>query len=142
MSRVGFEGVTPVLRVADLKASLAYYLDMLGFTVGWQSPVFAHVSRGKCRLFLCQGDQGAGKAWIFIGVEDVDALYAEYQASGAVIRHPPANYPWAAEMQVEDPDGNVLRMGSDRKSGTPIGDWLDADGKRWRWVDGNWADAS
>ena len=26
---------------------------------------------------------------------------------------PPTNFPWALEMQIEDPDGNVLRFGSE-----------------------------
>jgi hypothetical protein len=28
-------------------------------------------------------------------------------------------------MQVEDPDGNVLRFGSDSIKGRPYGEWLD-----------------
>ena len=28
---------------------------------------------------------------------------------------PPTTFPWALEMQIEDPDGNVLRIGSDPK---------------------------
>jgi hypothetical protein len=28
---------------------------------------------------------------------------------------PPTRYTWALKMQIEDPDGNVLRMGSDPK---------------------------
>jgi Lactoylglutathione lyase and related lyases len=136
--KTGFEGVTPVLRVSNLAVSIAYYTEKLGFSAGWSSDVFADLHRGRCHLFLCQGDQGGGKAWVWIGVEDVDALHAEYKASGAVIRHPPSNYHWACEMQVSDPDGNVLRLGSDRKQGEPFGDWLDADGKLWRWADGHW----
>ncbi len=34
---------------------------------------------------------------------------------GVGIRLPPTNYSWALEMQVEDPDGNVLRLGSEPK---------------------------
>lgn len=53
-------------------------------------------------------------------------------ARGARIRFPPTNYDWAAfEMQVEDLDGNVLRIGSDPKEGVPYGDFLDAAGVRW-----------
>jgi len=68
---------------------------------------------------------------VWIGVEDVDALMHEYRASGAKIRHPPTNYPWACEMQVEDLDGNVLRLGSDTKKDEPFGEWLDMHGKIW-----------
>jgi hypothetical protein len=33
---------------------------------------------------------------------------------------PPTNFPWALEMQVEDPDGNVLRIGSEPKTDRPF----------------------
>jgi hypothetical protein len=49
------------------------------------------------------------------------------------MRQPPANYPWGSrELHVEDPDGNVLRMGSENKPGEPFGDWVDMRGIRWR----------
>jgi hypothetical protein len=35
-------------------------------------------------------------------------------------------------MQVEDLDGNVLRIGSDPEKEKPLGVWRDADGIRWR----------
>ena len=35
-------------------------------------------------------------------------------------------------MQVEDLDGNVLRIGSDPKKDEPYGNWLDMNGVRWR----------
>jgi hypothetical protein len=28
----------------------------------------------------------------------------------------PTNYSWAVEMQIEDPDGNVLRLGSEPRT--------------------------
>ena len=34
-------------------------------------------------------------------------------------------------MQVEDPDGNILRIGSDSKPGQPMGLWLDMYGHTW-----------
>ena len=133
---VSFHGVTPVLRVSDLDASLAYYTRSLGFGVDWRDDdgnSFASVSRGRCHLFLSVGDQGNPGSWMWIGVSDVDALHDELLAKGARIRHPPANYPWGSrELQLEDPDGNVLRFGSENKLGEPFGDWLDMRGVRWR----------
>ena len=35
---VGFEGVTPILRVGSLAASLEHYVKVLGFKVDWQDP--------------------------------------------------------------------------------------------------------
>ena len=41
--------------------------------------------------------------WMFIFVENVDALYEEYQASGAIIRQKPTNFSWGVrEMNIED----------------------------------------
>jgi hypothetical protein len=60
-----------------------------------------------------QSGQGRGGAWAWIGVEDAQKLYEEYLERGVPIKLAPTNYPWALEMQVEDPDGNVLRMGSE-----------------------------
>lgn len=66
--------------------------------------------------------------WAWIGVDDVRALHAASVKSGAKIRHPPNNFDWAPEMQVEDLDGNVLRIGSDPGKDQPLGVWRDADG--------------
>jgi len=128
---VGFEGQTPILRVKDMDASLSYYVQRLGFKVNWKSPYFACVSRDRCSLFLSYGDQGHVGGWVWIGVEDASALCEEYKCSGAKIRHAPTNYEWAYEMQVEDIDGNVLRMGSEPKENEPYGEWLDMEGKVW-----------
>lgn len=45
--------------------------------------------------------------------------------------NPPTNYPWALGMQVEDLDGNVLRLGSGPKADEPCGGWLDMRGVYW-----------
>jgi catechol 2,3-dioxygenase-like lactoylglutathione lyase family enzyme len=128
---VAFEGVTPILRVRDLSASLEYYVAKLGFKINWQTLWFASVSRGRCAIFLSQGDQGHPGSWVWVSIEDAGALFREYQASGALLRNPPTNYSWAYEFQVQDLDGNVLRMGSAQKSGEPEGEWLDMNGDRW-----------
>jgi hypothetical protein len=53
------------------------------------------VNRDDAAIYLCQGDQGQPGTWAWIGVEDVAALHEVYTASGANIRCPPQNYPWA-----------------------------------------------
>jgi uncharacterized glyoxalase superfamily protein PhnB len=138
---VGFENIIPILRVRSIAASIDYYVQKLGFRIDWQAPIFASVSRGRCHIFLSEGDQGNPGVWVWIGVEDADALFDEYRASGAKIRHPPTNYDWAYEMQVEDPDGNILRMGSDQKQDQPIGEWLDMQGRCWKSEGGEWVRA-
>jgi len=44
-----------------------------------------------------------------------------FSANGAHIRSPPQNFDWAYEFQVEDPDGPVLRIGSEPKPGPTDG---------------------
>ena len=130
---VGFEGQSPILPVRDLAKSVDYYVCVLGFKLDWQTPgIFASVSRGRAFLFLCEGDQGHPGTWVWIGVEDAAALFKEYQQSGAKIRLNPTNYQWTYEMQVEDLDGNILRMGSEPLPNQPIGEWLDMHGRRWQ----------
>ena len=116
-----FHHAIPILRVADLRASLDHYLKVLGFKIDWETEFIASVSREECCIFLCQGDQGHPGSWVWIGIEDADALHDELRAKGAKIRNPPTNYYWAYEMQVEDLDGNVLRLGADEKEDQPFG---------------------
>ncbi|MGB0562326.1 MAG: bleomycin resistance family protein [Spirulinaceae cyanobacterium] len=116
-NRCQFEGLVPVLNVQNLTRSLNYYTNVLGFQKDWdwgEPPGFASVSRDGVCIFLCEQGQGQAGTWISIFVDDVDALYAEYQATGAMIRQAPTNFAWGVrEMNIEDPDGHRLRMGSE-----------------------------
>jgi hypothetical protein len=63
---VSFHGVTPILRVTDLDASLDFYIRVLEFTMNWRDEdgnSFASVSRGRCHLFLSMDDQGNPGSW-------------------------------------------------------------------------------
>ena len=139
-----FECSTPILRVGNLAASIDYYVRLLGFKLNWQyEDIIAAVSRDRCHIFLCEGDQGNPGSWVWIGVGDAEALFEEYKSSGAKVRNPPGNFPWAYEMQVEDLDGNVLRMGSEPKQGGAVGKWRDMHGDLWeRTPEGGWRRAS
>jgi predicted enzyme related to lactoylglutathione lyase len=122
--RTKFENSQPILKVADMSVSIRYYVDVLGFkNADWGDARFTSVNRDRAGIYLCQGGQGHAGTWVWIGVEDVEALYKEYKASGAKIRRPPENYPWAYEMKVEDPDGHVLRFGSEPREDLPFVDW-------------------
>lgn len=138
---VAFHGAIPILHVRDLSASVDHYVRVLGFTVDWQTPhVIASVSRGRCTLFLSQDDQGHAGSWAWIGVSDAAALHDELRARGATIRQGPTNFAWALEIQLQDPDGNVLRLGSDPLPDVPFGPWLDMRGTLWRArPDGGWS---
>jgi predicted enzyme related to lactoylglutathione lyase len=113
---VVFEGSQPILRVENMQASLHFYVDLLGFkNVPWGTDEFTSVNRDRAGIYLCKGGQGRGAAWVWIGVEDAEKLHKELKARGVKIKMPPTNYPWALEVHVEDPDGNVLRLGSEPK---------------------------
>lgn len=137
---MAIERIDPILRVADLAASLDYYVRVLGFRIDWShGGLIASVSRDGCVLMLSQGDQGHPGSWTWIGVEDCAAMHDELRANGAKIRNPPQNFPWALEMQIEDPDGNVLRVGSESIEGAPFGRWRDMNGTLWQLADGGWS---
>ena len=106
----------PILYVSRLDASIAYYRDRLGFKFDWtdgEPPDFASVSRGDTQIFMCQRCQGHPGSWIWVSTPDVDKLYADLVRRGAKVQARPENKPWGVrEMQVADPDGNVLRIGS------------------------------
>jgi uncharacterized glyoxalase superfamily protein PhnB len=108
------ERIDPILCVGNLARALAYYTEVLGFSAApWRTDVFTAVSIGERTIYLAERVQGTPGAWVWVGVGDVRPLHEHYLRRGARVRMPPTNYPWALEMQVEDPDGNVLRFGSD-----------------------------
>ena len=111
---VAFECSSPILRVENMEASVRFYVEKLSFkSASWGNNDFTSVNRDRAGIYLCRQGQGAGKAWVWIGVQDARALHDEWKARGIEIKLPPTNYSWALEFQVEDPDGNVLRLGSE-----------------------------
>jgi predicted enzyme related to lactoylglutathione lyase len=111
------ENITPILRADDLEATKRYYIDVLGFSLNWEVPYMISVARDGHALMICDGYQGQRGTWVWIGVEDAEALHAEFVAKGALIRTPPKNLEWGYEFQVEDPNGHVLRFASERRPG-------------------------
>jgi len=112
--RVHFERSQPILRVEDMQRALQFYVGKLGFkNADWSTDDFAGIERDGASMYLCRGGQGKGGAWVWLGVEDARKLHGQLEAAGVKIKLPPTNYPWALEFQIEDPDGNVLRLGSE-----------------------------
>ena len=117
-SRVHYEGSQPILRVENMQPSLRFYVGVLGFTnAPWGNDDFTSVNRDRAGIYLCRGGQGRGGAWVWLGVEDVALIYEGLKSRGVPIRMAPTNYSWALEMQIEDPDGNVLRLGVGAEGG-------------------------
>lgn len=108
----------PIFAVTNLKRSLAYYRDTLGFKIDWEwgePSDFASVTRSGATLFLGQDRHtGHGALWVF--TRDVDKLHAELKQKQATIKMPPTNMPWGnREIHVLDADGNLLRFGGPTK---------------------------
>ena len=116
------ERIIPILRVSDLAASLRWYASALGFSADWESGFMASVSRDRLAIMLWQGGQGHPGGWVWVGVDDIKPLAADLAARGVALLLPPTNFSWAYELRVADPDGNVLRFGSDPKPGLPFED--------------------
>lgn len=103
----------PVLDVADMAASLAFYRDKLGFSAAtWgEPPTFAIVQRGTISLALAAA--AVTRNWTaYLYVQDVDALYAELRGLGVDIPHAPETQPYGCrELVVDDPDGHLIAFG-------------------------------
>ena len=106
----------PIFSVSDLQASLRFYLEVLRFEKRWEwgdPPDYACVALGDAELFLCQGGQGHGGTWVYLFVDRIDSYCGEIRDRGAEIVCGPTDEPWGMrEIQVRDPDGHVLRIGT------------------------------
>ena len=121
---IHIEGVQAILSVADMNVSKAFYVDILGFEAAeWGTDDFTSVNRENAGIYLCRGAQGNPGMWIWVGFDgDIFKLHDELKAKGVKIKLPPTNYSWAMEMQIMDPDGHVLRFGTDPDQQQPFVD--------------------
>lgn len=119
---VRLECITPILYVKDMSVSLAFYVGLLGFkNAEWGDDNFTSVNRDNTGLYLCKGAQGNPGTWVWMGFDgDIQALYQALVSKGVTIKLPPTNYPWAYEMAIADPDGHVLRFGTDPDEAQPF----------------------
>jgi catechol 2,3-dioxygenase-like lactoylglutathione lyase family enzyme len=117
-------GVSPVLLVADIERSVAYYRDRLGFecaTYG-DPPDFVVARRDDATLLfaLCPEPERIAPNWqivdkvwnAYIRVDDADAVYAEVQRRGAGIDYTIYDAPHGfREFGAQDPDGYDIAFG-------------------------------
>ena len=131
--------LTPELSCTNIKVSLAFYIEILGFTIQYQRPEdgFAMLVRQGSRLMLDQISPpevtvGRRRTWISGSLEypfgrginlqmetdKVDELYATVQKAGAKI-FLPMEEKWYRrddvllgnrQFMVQDPDGYLLRF--------------------------------
>ena len=118
------EGIQPILSVKDMNASRPFYKDILGFEeADWGTDDFTSMNRDNSGIYLCRGGQGNPGTWLWIGFDgDIFQLHDQLKAKGVTIKQPPVNYSWALEMHIEDPDGHILRFGTDPDYNKPFSD--------------------
>lgn len=105
------EDVIPVLRVKAADIAVKWY-ELLGFTARWMDrtenhfPSVVEIVRDSVRMFLSEreGDVQPGTL-VYLRLHDVEAIAAEF---GTV----PEDRPWAREIELRDPDGNRIRIGT------------------------------
>jgi uncharacterized glyoxalase superfamily protein PhnB len=116
-------GLAPVLIVPEVREALDYYRDKLGFDVETWEPApatYGYARRDGYSIHLAQGEPARPNSEVvqpdlfdvYIGVDDVNAIYEELQGRGADLLHEPIERPWAMrEIRVQDPFGYILAFG-------------------------------
>ena len=131
VSGIAIEGLAPLLQVFDMRASIRFYRDVLGFTVSMRSPALSedpdHVNWCLLELDGIQlmlntaydpEDQpsspdpsrwsGHHDTCIYFGCSDVDTAY-EYLRSKGLEPDPPKVAPYGMkQLYLTDPDGYGL----------------------------------
>ena len=111
----------PVVFVADVRASAEFYRDSLGFSIGFLHgvpPFYGSVSRDGASLhlkfvhdpvFLPGAQDRDAIIMVFVEVENIKALFAEYVAAGVTFTQRLQREAWGGhDFIVRDPDGNMI----------------------------------
>jgi len=89
-----FEKSNPILYSKDVKKSLKYYIEVLGFDDSWEwgDPTdFGGIVKDGVEIFFCLNGQGSPGTWIAIIVDDVDDYHKLIKEKGAKIISQPAD---------------------------------------------------
>lgn len=104
--------IAPELPAADLRASAAYYVERLGFSLAVEMQGYAIVERDGVAIHLFD-DAGRKHtpAGVHLFTADLDELFAEFEVRGAKIAQPIERKPWGnREFRVKDDFGNELKF--------------------------------
>ena len=120
-----FKKLTPNLLVANVERSLAFYVDVLGFSRGMTVPeaspfVFASATSGAVEIFFNDAAAAikeypafAGRpigatATLFIEMEGVDALHDRLKSRVKIVMPIVTQFYGMREFAIEDTDGYVI----------------------------------
>jgi uncharacterized glyoxalase superfamily protein PhnB len=116
------------LTVNDLQTSLAWYRDVLGFTVDQKHEregklMAVSLRAGSIRVLIGQDDgrkgadrvKGEGFSMQIITAQDIDAIANRVKAAGGTLDTEPADMPWGVRMfRLQDPDKFKIVISSER----------------------------
>ena len=119
----------PGLTVNDIHKSLAWYRDVLGFSVGerWESNGVlqgVELNAGPVMFMIGQDDwkkgrdrvKGAGVRFYCTTDQDIDRLASRIKASGGTLTQEPKDQPWnTRDLAVDDPDGYKITIAKELK---------------------------
>jgi catechol 2,3-dioxygenase-like lactoylglutathione lyase family enzyme len=125
MSNLNF--ISPFFIVSDLKDSVSFYVNKLGFKVWFtgpdDNPYWAMIGRGPVSIMLKaivdeikpipNHTRHEWAPWdAYISIEDPDALFEEFSSTGTIFRQPiHDNSDNLRGFEVADADGYVLFFG-------------------------------
>jgi hypothetical protein len=116
--------IAPVFLVEDVRLAAEHYRDKLGFELTsyfGEPPEFTIVSRDGVKIalsLLAKGRGGSNRQWkkdaidAYIWVSNVEALYKQFETSGANLPGPPVLRIYGLkEIEVRDLDGYLICFG-------------------------------
>ena len=117
------------LTVKDLQKSLAWYTDVIGFTVDRKIERDGKLrgvalKAGTVRISINQDDgakgwtrvKGEGFSFVITTDQNIDEIAAGIRARGGVLDTEPADMPWGARVfRFRDPDGYRISISSPRQ---------------------------
>jgi catechol 2,3-dioxygenase-like lactoylglutathione lyase family enzyme len=134
-TRARLESVCPFFIVKDIEASIAFYVDKLGFKVSFKGPdddpYFGIVERDGAWFMLKaitpdvqpvpnHTRHGWARWDAYVYVPEVDALYEEFKSQGIVFDSPlDVNSDSLRGFEILDSDGYRLYFGRIAKEGYP-----------------------
>lgn len=117
---MSYRNATPVLRVSDYQRAKAFYMDVLGFDVISEAgdPItgFGIFRAGTASVFLraWDGPDAPYDEWrAYFFADDLPGLMAHLRDKGHAFKGPTDQFYNMREIEVSDPDGNVLCFGTD-----------------------------
>jgi len=114
--------IIPLLRCNDLKEAIAFYTNVLDFTLKYPEEAdnewVIELINNDAEILLASRD-GTPRIAICVIVDDVDAIFRKYVGRGLVVpnnpnspvHNSPIDQTWGMrEFYVNDPSGNTLRF--------------------------------